>query len=44
MNKGIASIRDAVEAKDKENTWLERNNCSNQVSELEELMVTDFSF
>src|SRR4028119_427190 len=44
MNKGIASIRDAVEAKDKENTWLERNKLLDQVSELEELMVTDFPF
>jgi peptidylprolyl isomerase len=44
MNKDIASIRDAVEAKDKENTWSLRGKLLDQVGELEELMVKDFPF
>lgn len=44
LNQGIASIRDAVEAKDKENVWLERGKLLDQVGELEELMVSEFPF
>jgi peptidylprolyl isomerase len=44
MNKDIALIRDAVEAKDKENTWSLRGKLLDQVGELEELMVKDFPF
>lgn len=44
MNQGIASIREAVEAKDKENVLIERGKLLDQVSELEELMVEKFPF
>jgi peptidylprolyl isomerase len=44
MNGGIASIRDAVEAKDKENVQIERSKLLDQVGELEELMLKDFPF
>lgn len=44
MNEGIASIRAAVEAKDKEQVWIERSNLLDQVGQLEELMVNSFPF
>lgn len=44
MNKDIASIREAVEAKDKENVWSERGKLLDQVGELEELMLQGFPF
>ncbi|MGB7442948.1 MAG: peptidylprolyl isomerase [Coleofasciculaceae cyanobacterium] len=44
MNKGIASIREAVEVKDKENTWLERGKILDKVGKLEEMMVQGFPF
>lgn len=44
LTKDIASIRDAVEAKDKENVWLQRGKLLDKVGELEELMVTKFPF
>ncbi|HEY9637807.1 MAG TPA: peptidylprolyl isomerase [Coleofasciculaceae cyanobacterium] len=44
MNDGIASIRAAVEAKDKENIQIERTKLLDQVGQLEELMVKDFPF
>lgn len=44
LNDGIASIRAAVEAKDKENTWTARGKLLDQVGELEELMLTGFPF
>ena len=44
MNKGIASIREAVEAKDKENVWTERGKLLDKVGELEELMLQGFPF
>ena len=44
MNQGIASIREAVEAKDKEKTWTERSQLLDDVTTLEEMMVKDFPF
>lgn len=44
MNEHITSIRAAIEAQDKENVWLERNQLLNQVGDLEELMVKEFPF
>jgi cyclophilin family peptidyl-prolyl cis-trans isomerase len=44
MNDGIASMREAVEAKDKENIWTERGKLLDQVGELEELMLQGFPF
>ena len=44
MNDDIASIRAAVEAKDKENTWTERGKLLDQVGELEELMLKEFPY
>ncbi len=44
INNGIASIRDAVEAKDKENTWTERGKLLDKVGALEEMMVQTFPF
>ncbi len=44
LNKSIASIRDAVEAQDKENTLNLRAKLLDQVGELEELMVKEFPF
>lgn len=43
-NAGIAAIREAVEAKDKEQTWIERAKLLDYVGELEELMVQKFPF
>lgn len=44
MNDKIAEIRDAVEAKDKENVLNLRSTLLGQVGELEELMVNKFPF
>jgi peptidylprolyl isomerase len=44
MDEDITAIRAAVEAKDKENIWNERNHFLEQVGELEKLMVTEFPF
>ncbi|HEY9666256.1 MAG TPA: peptidylprolyl isomerase [Coleofasciculaceae cyanobacterium] len=44
LNEGIASIREAVEAQDKENIWIERGKLLDQVGQLEELMVNEFPF
>lgn len=44
INEGIASIRAAIEAKDKENTWTERGKLLDQVGTLEEMMVQKFPF
>lgn len=44
MDKQIASIREAVEAKDKQQTLAERTNLLNQVGELEEMMVKKFPY
>lgn len=44
MNQGITSIREAVEAQDKEKVWIERSQLLDQVGELEELMVAQFPF
>ncbi|NEQ22192.1 MAG: peptidylprolyl isomerase, partial [Microcoleus sp. SIO2G3] len=44
LNDGIASIRNAVEAKDKDQVWTERGKLLDEVGELEELMVKDFPF
>jgi cyclophilin family peptidyl-prolyl cis-trans isomerase len=44
MTDGIASMREAVEAKDKENIWTERGKLLDQVGELEELMLQGFPF
>ncbi len=44
ISEGLASIREAVEAEDKENVWVQRGKLLDQVSELEELMVNKFPF
>ncbi|MBD1924457.1 peptidylprolyl isomerase [Microcoleus sp. FACHB-831] len=44
MNEDIASLREAVEAKDKENIWLERGKILDKVGQLEELMVQEFPY
>lgn len=44
MNDGIAAIQKAVEAKDKDQTWVERGQLLDEVGELEELMVPSFPF
>ncbi len=44
MNQGITSIREAVEAQDKEQVWIKRGQLLDQVGELEELMVSQFPF
>lgn len=44
MNDGIASMREAVEAKDKEKVSTLRGKILDQVSQLEELMVQQFPF
>jgi peptidylprolyl isomerase len=44
MNQGIASIREAAEAQDKEKVLLERGKLLDQVGELEQLMVAKFPF
>ena len=44
MNDGITSIREAVDAKDKENTWTMRGKLLDQVGQLEELMLQGFPF
>lgn len=44
MNQGIASIREAVEAKDKEKTWIARSQFLDDVTTLEEMMVKAFPF
>lgn len=44
MNDGIASIRDAVEAKDRENVWSVQGKLLDQVGELEELMLKGFPY
>jgi peptidylprolyl isomerase len=44
MNGGIASIRGALEAKDKESVWIERGKLLDQVGALEQLMVKQFPF
>ncbi len=44
MNQGIVSLREAVEAKDKEKTWTERGKLLDDVSTLEDFMVKDFPF
>jgi peptidylprolyl isomerase len=44
MNDGITSIREAVEAKDKEKVSTLRGKILDQVSQLEELMVQQFPF
>lgn len=44
MNQGIASIREAVDAKDKEKTWIARSQFLDDVTTLEEMMVKAFPF
>jgi len=44
INDGIASIRAAVEAKNKENVSIERGKLLDQVGELEEMMTSGFPF
>lgn len=44
MKNDIASLREAVEAQDKENVWIERGKLLDQVGTLEEMMVTEFPF
>lgn len=44
MNQGIASLREAVEAKDKEKTWTERSNFLDDVTALEEMMLKGFPY
>jgi peptidylprolyl isomerase len=44
INEGIASIREAVEAQDKESVLLGRRKILDQVGEIEELMVKEFPF
>src|ERR687885_1101717 len=44
MNQGITSLREAVEAKDRENISLLRGQLLSQVGELEEMMMGDFPF
>ncbi len=44
INEGIASIRAAIEAKDKETTWTERGKLLDKVGALEEMMVQKFPF
>ena len=44
INEGIASIREAVEAQDKEGVLLGRRKILDQVGEIEELMVKEFPF
>ena len=44
IKTGIADIRQAVDAKDKEKVWIERANVLDLVSQLEELMVTEYPF
>ena len=44
MNQGIALIREAAEAQDKEKVLLERGKLLDQVGELEQLMVAKFPF
>ncbi|MBE9126793.1 MULTISPECIES: peptidylprolyl isomerase [unclassified Coleofasciculus] len=44
MKNDIASLREAVEAQDKENVWIERGKLLDQVGTLEEMMVTKFPF
>jgi len=44
LNEGIGSIREAVEAQDKETVWTLRSKLLDQVGALEELMVSKFPF
>lgn len=44
LNQGITSIREAIEAKDKENVLIERGKLLDKVGQLEELMVEKFPF
>jgi peptidylprolyl isomerase len=44
LKTGIADLRQAVEAKDKDQIWEERAKLLNSVSQLEELMVQGFPF
>lgn len=44
IKTGIADLRQAVEAKDKEQIWQERSQILDQVGQLEELMVQKFPY
>jgi peptidylprolyl isomerase len=44
MKQQISQLREAVEAKDKEQTWTERGKLLDMVGELEEMMVQSFPY
>ncbi|MDY6786417.1 MAG: peptidylprolyl isomerase [Cyanobacteriota bacterium] len=44
LKDGVAQIREAVEAQDKEAVWIERGEMLDRVGELEQLMVVGFPF
>lgn len=44
MTQGVASMREAVDAKDKEKTWIARGQFLDDVTTLEEMMVKAFPF
>jgi peptidylprolyl isomerase len=44
MSQEVVTLKDAVEAKDKEQIWNLRKQILDQISEFEELMVTGFPF
>ncbi|MGQ4649298.1 peptidylprolyl isomerase [Lyngbya aestuarii] len=44
MNDDIALIREAIEAKDKENVWIIRGKILDRVGQLEQMMVQGFPF
>lgn len=44
MQAGISTIRQAVEAKDTEQVWIERRQLLDKVGEIEEMMVTGFPY
>lgn len=44
MNEEIAKLREVVENKDKEQTWIERGKILDEVGQLEELMVQGFPY
>ena len=44
IGDGIDQLRDAVEAKDREQVWIERRELLKQITDLEELMVEGFPF
>lgn len=44
LKQEISTIREAVDARDKENIWLERGKLLDKVGDIEEMMVQEFPF